>query len=63
MQKQIRKIQVNPIGANSVYISINNIQGFYKSRMGETYIEIFGQEPLAVRDSIQEINNKINKRR
>jgi hypothetical protein len=59
-----RSVKFNLLGSSSsLHVPVNKLKGWYKSEFGETYIEIEGKDSVAVRDSLEEINNKINKRR
>ena len=57
-----RTVRFNKLGClNSLTISLTNLKSFYKDGTG-TYIEVVGiSQPIAVRDSIDEINRMINK--
>jgi len=57
-----RTVRFNKLGClNSLTISLTNLKSFYKDETG-TYIEVAGvNQPIAVRDSIYEINRMINK--
>ena len=57
-----RTVRFNKLGClDSLTISLKNLKSFYKDESG-TYIEVAGvNQPIAVRDSIYEINRMINK--
>ena len=57
-----RTVRFNKLGClDSLTISLTNLKSFYKDESG-TYIEVAGiSQPIAVRDSIYEINRMINK--
>ena len=57
-----RTVRFNKLGClDSLTILLTNLKSFYKNESG-TYIEVVGiSQPIAVRDSIYEINRMINK--
>ena len=57
-----RTVRFNKLGClDSLTILLTNLKSFYKNESG-TYIEVVGiSQPIAVRDSIYEINKMINK--
>ena len=57
-----RTVRFNKLGClDSLTILLTNLKSFYKDESG-TYIEVVGiSQPIAVRDSIYEINRMINK--
>ena len=57
-----RTVRFNKLGClDSLTILLTNLKSFYKDESG-TYIEVAGvNQPIAVRDSIYEINRMINK--
>ena len=57
-----RTVRFNKLGClDSLTILLTNLKSFYKDESG-TYIEVAGiSQPIAVRDSINEINRMINK--
>ena len=57
-----RTVRFNKLGClDTLTILLKNLKSFYKDESG-TYIEIAGvNQPIAVRDSIFEINRMINK--
>ena len=57
-----RTVRFNKLGClDSLTILLTNLKSFYKNESG-TYIEVAGiSQPIAVRDSIYEINRMINK--
>ena len=57
-----RTVRFNKLGClDTLTISLTNLKSFYKDESG-TYIEVVGiSQPIAVRDSIYEINRMINK--
>ena len=57
-----RTVRFNKLGClDSLTILLTNLKSFYKDESG-TYIEVAGiSQPIAVRDSIYEINRMINK--
>ena len=60
--KPKRTVRFNKLGClDSLTILLTNLKSFYKDESG-TYIEVVGvNQPIAVRDSIYEINRMINK--
>jgi len=62
--KPIRTVRLNKVGSsNSLDISVNQIKSFYKDVQG-VCVEVCNlSTPILVRESIDEINNLINKRR
>lgn len=57
-----RTVRFNKTGcSDTLTISVNNLKSYYKEGM-QTFIELLGHEdPIEVRESIDEINNIINK--
>lgn len=57
-----RTVRFNKLGClDTLTILLTNLKSFYKDETG-TYIEVAGvNQPIAVRDSIYEINKMINK--
>ena len=57
-----RTVRFNKLGClDSLTVLLTNLKSFYKNESG-TYIEVVGiSQPIAVRDSIYEINRMINK--
>ena len=57
-----RTVRFNKLGClDTLTVLLINLKSFYKDESG-TYIEIAGMsQPIAVRDSIEEINRMINK--
>ena len=61
LRKPTRLVNFNKLGSLDILtIPVNKLNGFYKSEFGETFIEVIGLEPIAVRESLEEINNIIN---
>ena len=62
--KPIRTVRLNKVGSsNSLDISVNQIKSFYKDVQG-VCVEVCNlSTPILVRESLDEINNLINKRR
>ena len=61
LSKPERTVNFNKLGSLDILtIPVNKLNGFYKSEFGETFIEVIGLEPIAVRESLEEINNIIN---
>lgn len=63
--KSVRTVRVNKVGSsNSLNIPVNQIKSFYKDNFGAgVFIELCNLEtPIPVRESIDEIDNLINKR-
>lgn len=60
--KPVRTVRFNKTGCSNILtIPLNNLKSYYKEGM-QTFIELLGQEdPIEVRESIDEINNIINK--
>ena len=59
-----RTVRFNKLGSLDILtLPINKLKSFYQDELG-TFIEVVGfDKPIAVRDSINEINNIINKER
>ena len=59
-----RTVRFNKLGClNILTIPVRKLKSFYKNEIG-TFIEVVGvNQPIAVRDSICEINRMINKER
>ena len=62
LEETKRTVRFNKLGClDSLTILLTNLKSFYKDESG-TYIEVAGiSHPIAVRDSIFEINRMINK--
>jgi hypothetical protein len=62
--KPERTVRFNKLGSlNILTLPISKLKSFYKDEMG-TYIVVVGlDKPIAVRDSINEINNILNRSR
>jgi hypothetical protein len=64
LDKPNRLVKFNKLGSSdTLTFSINQLQSFFKEQYGDTYIQVAGKEPVAVRESLDEINNIINIRR
>ena len=61
-KKPERTVRFNKLGSlNILTIPLKNLKSYYKDDMG-TFIEVLGMNhPIAVRDSIYDINKMINK--
>lgn len=59
--KPKRLVKFNKLGSsNTLTFNINKLQSFFKEEYGNTFIQVAGQEPVAVRESLSEINDIIN---
>lgn len=64
LEKPKRLVKFNKLGSSdTLTFNINKLQSFFKEQYGNTYIQVAGKEPVAVRESLDEINNIINIRR
>lgn len=61
LEKPKRLVKLNRLGSSdTLTFEINKLQSFFKDEYSNTYVQVAGQEPVAVRDSLDEINNIIS---